>query len=97
MKDMGKAAVILGIKIQRYLEGIVLLQSHSIAIVLLRFNMLEVEGNGVSNPFDPSVKLCKSKRVSVSQLHYSKAIGCLLYIINCTRPDIAYAVSKLGR
>ena len=95
MKDMGKTAVILGIKIQRYLEGIALLQSHSIDIVLLRFHMLE--GNGVFNPFDPSVKLCKSKRASVSQLDYSKAIGCLMYIINCTRPDIAYAVSKLGR
>lgn len=29
--------------------------------------------------------------------NYSSVIGCLMYIVNCTRPDIAYIVSKLSR
>lgn len=29
--------------------------------------------------------------------NYSSVIGCLMYIMNCTRPDIAYVVSKLIR
>ena len=28
---------------------------------------------------------------------YAQAIGSLMYIMNCTHPDIAYAVSKLSR
>ncbi|XP_038693051.1 secreted RxLR effector protein 161-like [Tripterygium wilfordii] len=29
-------------------------------------------------------------------LEYSRVIGSLMYIMNCTRPDIAYSVSKLS-
>ncbi|GJU07264.1 hypothetical protein Tco_1123694 [Tanacetum coccineum] len=33
----------------------------------------------------------------VSQLEYSRAIGCLMYAMISTRPDIAFAVGKLSR
>nr|GEY36838.1 zinc finger, CCHC-type [Tanacetum cinerariifolium] len=32
----------------------------------------------------------------VDQLEYSRAIGCLMYTITRTRPDIAYAVGRLS-
>ena len=64
MKDMGKAYVILGIKIHRHSEGIVLSQSPYIKRFLHRFNMFE--GNGVSTRFDPSVKLSKNKGKCIS-------------------------------
>nr|GFD17237.1 zinc finger, CCHC-type [Tanacetum cinerariifolium] len=35
--------------------------------------------------------------ILVSQLEYSKAIGCILYVMINTRPDIAFAVRKLSR
>ena len=95
MKDMGEVDVILGIKIDQHSEGIILSQSHYIEKVLKRFNMFG--GNDVSTLFDPNVKLAKNKGDSVSQLDYFRAIGCLMYIMNCTRPDITYAVSKLSR
>ncbi|GJV32038.1 zinc finger, CCHC-type containing protein [Tanacetum coccineum] len=34
---------------------------------------------------------------NVSQLEYSRAIGCLMYAMISTRPDIAFAVGKLSR
>jgi hypothetical protein len=33
----------------------------------------------------------------VDQLRYSQIIGSLMYLASATRPDIAYAVSKLSR
>ncbi|KAL0373332.1 UNVERIFIED_CONTAM: Retrovirus-related Pol polyprotein from transposon TNT 1-94 [Sesamum radiatum] len=62
MKDMGKADVILGIRIIRENKGISISQSHYI-----------------------------------EKLEYSKVIGCLMYAMTSTRPDIAYAVEKLSR
>nr|GEY71114.1 zinc finger, CCHC-type [Tanacetum cinerariifolium] len=32
----------------------------------------------------------------VSQLEYSRVIGCLMYVMTCTRPDIAFVVGKLS-
>ncbi|GJU45099.1 zinc finger, CCHC-type containing protein [Tanacetum coccineum] len=34
---------------------------------------------------------------AVSQLKYSRVIGCLMYAMTCTRHDIAFAVGKLSR
>ncbi|GJY12545.1 hypothetical protein Tco_0381854 [Tanacetum coccineum] len=34
---------------------------------------------------------------AVSQLEYSRVIGCLLYAMTCIRPDIAFAIGKLSR
>nr|GEV40192.1 zinc finger, CCHC-type [Tanacetum cinerariifolium] len=34
---------------------------------------------------------------AVSQLKYSRVIGCLMYAMTCTRPDIAFVVGKLRR
>ncbi|GJT32190.1 hypothetical protein Tco_0922609 [Tanacetum coccineum] len=33
----------------------------------------------------------------VDQLEYSRAIGCLMYVMTSTRPDIAYDVGRLSR
>ncbi|GJV88817.1 zinc finger, CCHC-type containing protein [Tanacetum coccineum] len=38
---------------------------------------------------------CYIKKV-VSQLEYSRVIGCLMYVMTCTRPDITFAVGKLS-
>ncbi|GJT76774.1 zinc finger, CCHC-type containing protein [Tanacetum coccineum] len=66
MKDMGKANVILGIRIKHESNGITISQSHYI-------------------------------EKDVSQLDYSRVIGCLMYAMTCIRPDIAFALGKLSR
>ncbi|KAJ9562188.1 hypothetical protein OSB04_007348 [Centaurea solstitialis] len=33
----------------------------------------------------------------MAQLEYASAIGCMMYAMHCTRPDIAFAVSRLSQ
>ncbi|GKE07968.1 hypothetical protein Tco_1411519, partial [Tanacetum coccineum] len=48
-------------------------------------------------PMDTSEKLMSNNSQAVSQLEYSRVIGCLMYVMTCTRPDIAFAVGKQSR
>ncbi|GKA36599.1 zinc finger, CCHC-type containing protein [Tanacetum coccineum] len=51
----------------------------------------------VSTLMDTSKKLMPNNGQAVSQLEYSRVIGCLMYVMTCTRPYIAFAVGKLSR
>nr|GEY66008.1 hypothetical protein [Tanacetum cinerariifolium]GEY88139.1 hypothetical protein [Tanacetum cinerariifolium] len=46
---------------------------------------------------DTCEKLMPNNGQTVSQLEYSRAINCLMYVMTCTRPDIAFAIAKLSR
>lgn len=86
---------ILGIKISRTLNKIILSQSHYIGKILNKFHK---HSQGLfKTPVDVNLHLAKNNGQSMSQLEYSQIIGSLMYIMNCTRPDIAYSVSKLSR
>ncbi|GJX47455.1 zinc finger, CCHC-type containing protein [Tanacetum coccineum] len=95
MKDIGEAYVILGIRIKHESNGIAISQSHYIEKVLKKFNYSNC--TLVSTPLDTCEKLMPNKGMAVSQLEYSRVIGCLMYAMTCTRPDIAFAVGKLSR
>ncbi|KAL0290030.1 UNVERIFIED_CONTAM: Retrovirus-related Pol polyprotein from transposon TNT 1-94 [Sesamum angustifolium] len=45
----------------------------------------------------PNIYLKKNNSDSVSQAEYAKIIGSVMFLMNHTRPDIAYAVSRLSR
>lgn len=49
----------------------------------------------VVTPYDPNMGLQENEGRSVAQLEYADAIGSLMYASHATRPDIAFAVSKL--
>nr|KAJ0214839.1 hypothetical protein LSAT_V11C300117190 [Lactuca sativa] len=95
MKDMGEAEVILGIRIRKGNNGISIAQSHYIDKILKKFNFENC--SPVRTPIDPSLKLLPNKGSLVSQLEYSRAIGCLMYAMISTRHDIAYAMGRLSR
>ena len=96
MKDLGVADVILNIKLLRDNEGgITLLQSHYVEKILSRFGYSECKSS--PTPYDPSVRIRKFEGTAVDQLRYSQVIGSLMYLACATRPDIAFAVSKLSR
>ena len=95
MKDLGVADVILGIKISRTSEGYILSQAHYVEKILEKYNKGDL--NVVRTPVDLTLHLSKNTGSSISQLEYSRIIGSLMYLTNCTRPDIAQAVNRLSR
>ncbi|GJU99230.1 zinc finger, CCHC-type containing protein [Tanacetum coccineum] len=95
MKNMGEADVILGIRIKHKSNGIVISQSHYIKNLLKKFNYFDC--TPVSTLMDTSEKLMPNNGQVVSQLEYSRVIGCLMYVMTCIRPDIAFTMGKLSR
>ena len=95
MKYLGVADVILGIKILKTLNGLALSQTHYIQKILEKFNFLNFKRE--KTPIDVNLHLAKNKGESQSQLDYASVLGSLMYVMNCTRPDIACAISKLSQ
>lgn len=95
MKDMGLADVILGIQIKRSPNGFILTQSHYVDKILGKFS--KDDSSEARTPLDISQHLCKNKGESVDQVEYARVIGSLMYLMTCTRPDIAFTVNSLSK
>ena len=92
IKDLELANVILGIKIKRTSNGLILGQSHYVDNILGKFDK---DNSGIARtPVDVTLHFSKNKAKSVSQVEYSRVIGSLMYLMSCTRSNIVYAVSK---
>ena len=91
MKDLGVADVILGIKISKTSYGLILSQSHYIEKIFKKFK--QDDNIPTRTPVDVNLHLSKNNGKNISQEEYAQVIGSLMYIMNCTRPDIAYVVN----
>ena len=63
--------------------------------ILKQFN--QYDDSPIKTPIDLNLHLAKNNGPIIDQLEYSRIIGILMYVMNCTRPNIAYAVNKLSR
>ena len=104
MKDLGDASHILGMYIvhNKYKKLLYLSQIEYIEKVLKHFDM--ERGKELSTPLPPYVKLCLNgcpktnvEKVEMAKVPYSFADGSLMYVMICTRPDIAYVVGVVSR
>lgn len=104
MKDLGAAKKILGMEIQRDRKAgkLWLTQRGYVQKVLERFNMQKAKP--VNTPlgahFQLSSQSCPITEDEVgymSRVPYANAVGCLMYAMICTRPDISHAVSVVSR
>ena len=82
--------MILGIKIIRDSNRIMLSQGYYIERMLKRFDHFDC--THVFTPYDGSIHLRKNKEQSVSQSKYEQIIDSLMHLMNYTRPDITYAM-----
>ena len=101
MSDMGEIQSYLGIRIVRdWAEWCIQIdQSGYIADVLTRFGMADANSHNTLLPSGADVHLVKyNGQASSSDIkHYQSLIRSLLYIQIGTRPDVAFAVSRLAQ
>ncbi|RVW99969.1 Retrovirus-related Pol polyprotein from transposon TNT 1-94 [Vitis vinifera] len=95
MKDLGETEVILEIKITRTPNELKLSQEYYVEMILRKFEHFDCKP--VSTPYNPNSQLKKNREHSVAQIEYAQIIGSLMYLMNCIKPDIAYAVGKLSQ
>ena len=104
MKDLVAAKQILGMRIKRDTNSRTLLLSQDKYInkVLSRFNMQNAKV--VSTPLGVHFRLSKEQspkteeeRAYMEKVPYASTIGSLVYVMVCTRPDIAQAVGAVSR
>jgi len=107
--DLGRAHYFLGIQIVQLPRQITLNQATYIQKILERFNM--ANAYMVSTPLNPGTKLesLTGTRTHIQdgtpevedsdadETEYRSMIGSLMYLMLCTRPDIAFAVGALSR
>ena len=84
----------LGVKIHKTSGGLALSQAHYIETILGKCKNLGIVP--VKTPIDVNLHLYKNTGENKSQNEYASILGSLMYVMNCTRSDIACAVSKLS-
>ncbi|GJX81812.1 retrotransposon protein, putative, ty1-copia subclass [Tanacetum coccineum] len=104
MKELGPARKILGIEIVKDRVSRTLKVSRSGYVQKILNNYIVDNGKSVSVPlgahFKVSLKDCPSSDWDVermSKVPYANVVGSLMYLMVCTRPDIAYTVSIVSR
>lgn len=103
MKYLGEAKFLLGIEIRRQENGDVFLVQERYARDVI--SLCNTEGcKPVSTPLDlgchfdnTQQPVTDAKRAKMVDVPYRSAIGSLMYLATCTRPDIAAAVSELSK
>ena len=104
MKDLGKTRFCLGLELEHRDSGVLIHQSAYVHKMLRRFNMDKV--HPVSTPMigrtldpkkDPFRPKDDDEEILGAEVPYLSVIGALLYLAQCTRPDISFAVNLLAR
>ncbi|KAK4411836.1 Retrovirus-related Pol polyprotein from transposon TNT 1-94 [Sesamum angolense] len=101
MKDLGAATKILGMEIHRDRGSrkLWLSQRGYVEKVLDRFGMSKAKpvSTPLANHFKLSIEQCPKidrEVEDMAKMPYASAVGCLMYAMVCTSPDLAQAVSQ---
>src|SRR6266498_1870915 len=104
MKDLGQTKFYLGLQLEHLPAGILIHQSAYIQKILEKFNMDKLYPSktpmvvrSLDTNKDQFRPRHENEELLGPEVPYLSAIGALMYIANCTRPDIAFAVNLLAR
>ncbi|CAI5509858.1 unnamed protein product, partial [Closterium sp. Naga37s-1] len=97
--DLGELTSYLGLRItrDRAQRTITLTQSHMVQQVLQRFRFTYSSPQPTPLPTDHSLSALPSDESVEPSGLYPELVGCLMYLMTCTRPDLAYPLSILAR
>ncbi|CAI7790854.1 unnamed protein product [Closterium sp. NIES-53] len=97
--DLGELTSYLGLRItrNRAQRTITLTQSHMVQRVLLRFGFTYSLPQSTPLPTGHSLLAPPSDESVEPSGPYPELVGCLMNLMTCTRPDLAYPLSLLAR
>ncbi|CAI7860571.1 unnamed protein product [Closterium sp. NIES-53] len=97
--DLGELRSYLGLQItrDRAQRTITLTLSHMVHQVLQRFGFTYSSPQATPLPTRHSLSALPSDESVESSGPYPELVGCLMYLMTCTRPDLAYPLSILAR
>ncbi|CAI7871759.1 unnamed protein product [Closterium sp. NIES-54] len=97
--DLGELTSYLGLRItqDRAQRTITLTQSHMVQQVLQRFGFTYSSPQSTPLPTDHSLSAPPSDESVEPSGPYPELVSCLMYLMTCTRPDLAYPLSLLAR
>ena len=96
MKDLGSLSSFLGIKFVQSDGGITMSQEHYLENVLKSFGMDNCKPR--STPCEQNLKSYEEAKVENKDIsEYRRMVGTLIYSMTCTRPDLAFTVTKLSQ
>ncbi|CAI7812770.1 unnamed protein product [Closterium sp. NIES-54] len=97
--DLGELRSYLGLQItrDRAQRTITLTQSHMVQQVLQRFDFTYSSPQATPPPTRHSLSALPSDESVEPSGPYPELVGCLMYLMTCTRPDLAYPLSILAR
>ena len=94
MTDLGKVRRYLGISFEQTTLGILLHQKDYAASILKEFGMQDCRPATTPLP-EGQILVADMKSPTIDKTHYYKLVGKLIFLM-VTRPDLAYAVSRLS-
>ncbi|CAI7750225.1 unnamed protein product [Closterium sp. NIES-53] len=97
--DLGELTSYLGLRITRDTaqRTINLTKSHMVQQVLQRFGFTYSSPQSTPLPTGHSLSAPPSDESVEPSGPYPELVGCLMYMMTCTRPDLAYPLSLLAR
>ncbi|CAI5474019.1 unnamed protein product [Closterium sp. Yama58-4] len=97
--DLGELRSYLGLQItrDRARRTITLTQSHMVQQVLQRFGFTWSSAQATPLAIGHSLSALPSDESVEPSGPYPELVGCLMYLMTCTRPDLAYPLGLLAR
>jgi hypothetical protein len=98
MEDLGKVRYALGIRITQSLDKISLVQDKYINNILAEFNIVNHQNTPAPLPSNWNLEKDKpSEALNPPLFNYCQLVGLLQWLVQCIRPDLAFAASCLAQ
>ena len=97
MKDLGPLNWFLGIKVIRTANSVAINQEDFICKILEKFGMENCKPKSLLSDVNVTKFDEEESPVLENPTIFREIIGSLIYVMSCTRPDLAYIVTKLSQ